>query len=145
MDGPGGLELQPRCAPPLLNTWCTCRPSTAHLPSHSEHSAAQLPSAGYIKFSHLTPVLVTPCPAATHTARPPRLATKQVWNSAETAAARPVSRGSSSYRGVAWNQSTQKWMSRIDFKNKQLFLGCYGTQEEAARAYDKAAHHFHGA
>lgn len=103
------------------------------------------PLATSSKFSHLTPVLVTPCPAATHTARPPRLATEQVWNSAETAAARPVSRGSSSYRGVAWNQSTQKWMSRIDFKNKQLFLGCYGTQEEAARAYDKAAHHFHGA
>ncbi|KAK1374148.1 AP2-like ethylene-responsive transcription factor [Heracleum sosnowskyi] len=51
------------------------------------------------------------------------------------------SRGVSQYRGVAKHHSNGRWearIGRIDEK-KYMYLGTYGSQEEAAIAYDKAA------
>lgn len=47
-------------------------------------------------------------------------------------------RGSSKYRGVRWHERNGRWEARI-FDNstgKQISLGYYEAEEEAARAYD---------
>lgn len=56
------------------------------------------------------------------------------------------SRGVSKYRGVARHHHNGRWEARIGrvFGNKYLYLGTYGTQEEAATAYDMAAIEYRG-
>uniref|UniRef100_A0A453KWJ3 AP2/ERF domain-containing protein n=1 Tax=Aegilops tauschii subsp. strangulata TaxID=200361 RepID=A0A453KWJ3_AEGTS len=56
------------------------------------------------------------------------------------------SRGVSKYRGVARHHHNGRWEARIGrvFGNKYLYLGTYGTQEEAAMAYDMAAIEYRG-
>ncbi|XVE83839.1 hypothetical protein DITRI_Ditri16bG0119900 [Diplodiscus trichospermus] len=56
------------------------------------------------------------------------------------------SRGVSKYRGVARHHHNGRWEARIGrvFGNKYLYLGTYGTQEEAAHAYDLAAIEYRG-
>ncbi|XP_075508194.1 AP2-like ethylene-responsive transcription factor At1g16060 [Primulina tabacum] len=55
-------------------------------------------------------------------------------------------RGASKYRGVARHHNNGRWEARIGriFGNKYLYLGTYGTQEEAAHAYDIAAIEYRG-
>ncbi|KAG9131590.1 hypothetical protein Leryth_015151 [Lithospermum erythrorhizon] len=55
-------------------------------------------------------------------------------------------RGTSKYRGVARHHHNGRWEARIGrvFGNKYLYLGTYGTQEEAAHAYDIAAIEYRG-
>nr|WAK85944.1 transcription factor AP4 [Nothapodytes nimmoniana] len=56
------------------------------------------------------------------------------------------SRGVSKYRGVARHHHNGRWEARIGrvCGNKYLYLGTYGTQEEAAIAYDLAAIEYRG-
>ncbi|PSC76367.1 AP2-like ethylene-responsive transcription factor AIL5 [Micractinium conductrix] len=52
--------------------------------------------------------------------------------------------GPSTYRGVVWHRSTNKWEARIYEGGKQRFLGYFTSEDEAARAYDQQAARHHG-
>jgi len=54
------------------------------------------------------------------------------------------SRGSSAYRGVTFNKAAQKFLAQIKVSSKSVFLGVHENEEEAARAYDRAAIKHHG-
>lgn len=53
-------------------------------------------------------------------------------------------RGTSKYKGVSYHKQTRKWRAYITYKRERIYLGCYLTQEDAARRYNSAALKYHG-
>lgn len=51
---------------------------------------------------------------------------------------------SSKYKGVGWNKQNKKWQTKICVDYKQIHIGCYDNEEEAALAYNKAALEYFG-
>lgn len=51
---------------------------------------------------------------------------------------------SSRFKGVSWNQRSQKWHAYIYVGDRQRNLGKYDDENQAAQAYDKAARELHG-
>ncbi len=47
--------------------------------------------------------------------------------------------GTSIYKGVSWNAGHKKWYVQVNAKNISHRLGCYDSEKEAARVYDKRA------
>lgn len=52
---------------------------------------------------------------------------------------KPRAGKSSRYRGVTWAKDKQRWQAQIGFRGKNLLIGRFETEEDAARAYDVEA------
>ena len=50
----------------------------------------------------------------------------------------------SKYKGVYWASQIKRWRARIQHKKQVVALGCYKTEIEAARVYDKNAKELFG-
>jgi len=50
----------------------------------------------------------------------------------------------SKYRGVWWHKQLQKWRVGIWFNGNRKHIGYFEDVQEAAKAYDRAAHKYHG-
>jgi hypothetical protein len=51
---------------------------------------------------------------------------------------------SSKYLGVSWHKNKDKWQSSIMFNNKQIHIGIFHNEEEAAKAYNNKAKELFG-
>jgi hypothetical protein len=45
----------------------------------------------------------------------------------------------SKYKGVHWKKEARKWIARIAVNKERIHLGQFNSEEEAAKAYNKAA------
>lgn len=57
---------------------------------------------------------------------------------------KPVKGSSSKFKGVSWQAATGYWKAYIKINEKQVHLGCFWDEEDAAIAYNKAAKALHG-
>jgi len=51
---------------------------------------------------------------------------------------------SSKYKGVCWDSDRNKWVARINFRYKEIYLGSFGVEAMAAEAYNIAALKYFG-
>lgn len=64
---------------------------------------------------------------------------------AQTCYTQRKTRGSSKYKGVSYHKTREQYRAYIQYDGKMMWLGWYGTDENAAgRAYNEAAIKYHG-
>lgn len=56
-----------------------------------------------------------------------------------------ASRTTSRFKGVSWNARARKWQAGIKVDGKSKYLGSFGDEVDAARAYNRAAGEHFGA
>lgn len=56
----------------------------------------------------------------------------------------PQKTGTSRYKGVHWEKERGKWRAQIKHTCKQMRLGRYASEKDAAKAYDKKAKELFG-
>jgi hypothetical protein len=57
---------------------------------------------------------------------------------------RPQSNCTSQYRGVWWDNRSNRWVATITVNRKTKWVGAFSDELEAARAWDEAARDLHG-
>ena len=55
-----------------------------------------------------------------------------------------VKGGTSNFKGVHWNKQCRKWYARIQVNGKQIHIGSFADEIEAAQAYDVASRELSG-
>jgi hypothetical protein len=50
-----------------------------------------------------------------------------------------ISKGTSKYKGVYWQEPNKKWRARITINRKGQHIGLYTNENEAAKAYNEKA------
>jgi hypothetical protein len=55
-----------------------------------------------------------------------------------------IENGSSKYKGVSFDFVNRKWKSRIQCNRKEIWIGRFDSEIEAAKAYDRAAKELYG-
>jgi hypothetical protein len=51
---------------------------------------------------------------------------------------------SSRFKGVGYSKTNRNWIARIKFNRKNVHIGCFAREEDAARAYDSKARELFG-
>jgi hypothetical protein len=65
-------------------------------------------------------------------------------NAENTRNSKPRIGGHSKYKGVSWNKGNAKWVAYICRDGRNIHLGCFDNEADAALAYNRASIDIHG-